>query len=217
MNIQTSQEHLDTLSEIRSLMERSSRFISLSGLSGVSAGIFALLGAALTFLYAGKIPFDGKVMIPGYNIPVTNWGIEYRTFFVATGAIVLLGAIGTAIFFTTRKAKRKGQKIWDPLTQRLLINLAIPLAVGGIFCLALIQHKYYNFAAPATIVFYGLGLINASKYTLPDIRYLGLSEVLLGLIGLFFIGYALEIWAIGFGVLHIVYGIYMYGKYEITR
>ncbi len=217
MNIQTSQEHLNTLSEIRSLMERSSRFISLSGLSGVAAGIFALIGAALTYVYAGKIPFDGKVIVPGYNIPDNNWGIDYRIFFAATVAFVLLGAIGTAIFFTTRKAKQKKQKIWDPLTQRLLINLAIPLAVGGVFCLALIQQEYYNLVAPATLIFYGLGLINASKYTLHDIRYLGLCEVALGLTGLFFIGYGLEFWAMGFGILHIVYGIYMYGKYEVTR
>ena len=42
----TKEEQLQNLAEIRSLMERSSRFISLSGLSGVGAGVCALVGSA---------------------------------------------------------------------------------------------------------------------------------------------------------------------------
>ena len=120
----------------------------------------------------------------------------------------------SGIYFTTRKAKRKGQKIWDKTSQRLLLNLAIPLVVGGIYCLQLIRSGNLGLVAPTTLIFYGLALINASKYTLSDIRYLGFSEILLGLIGLIFIGNGLELWALGFGVLHIVYGIVMYVKYE---
>ena len=55
-------EHLETLSEIRSLMERSSRFISLSGLSGVAAGVFALMGAAMVYVYLRMVPFAHKKM-----------------------------------------------------------------------------------------------------------------------------------------------------------
>ena len=207
-------QHLEHLSEIRSMMERSSRFISLSGLSGVAAGIFALIGAAAVFAYLDLVPFAHKK--PYYVVAETinRWGMGYLEFFILDAALVLVFAVSGGIFFTTRKARRKGQKIWDKITQRLLINLLIPLIAGGVFCLGLLNHGAIGLVAPATLIFYGLGLVNASKYTLNDIRYLGLSEIALGLIALFNIGFGLEFWAIGFGILHIVYGLAMYFKYE---
>lgn len=210
----TQENHLKTLSEIRSLMERSSRFISLSGLSGVAAGLFALLGATAVYVYLGVTPFENKKTYYEIAASADKWGVDYVSFFLGTGLVVLLGAICSGIYFTTRKAKRKGQPIWDALSQRLLINLAIPLIAGGLFCVALFQHGLAGLIAPATLIFYGLALVNASKFTLHDIYYLGILEISLGLIAVFNLGYGLEFWAIGFGVLHILYGMMMYWKYE---
>ncbi len=206
----------ETLDEIRSLMERSSRFISLSGLSGVVAGLFAIIGATLVYIYLDMTPFDGKRLYYVEAIHSTKWGMNYITFFLLDVAFILIGAITGGIFFTTRKAKQKGQKIWDALSQRLLINLFVPLATGGIFCLGLFYHGFFGFLAPTTLVFYGLALVNASKYTLNDIRNLGYCEIILGLLSLFFLGYGLEVWVVGFGILHIIYGSLMYWKYERT-
>lgn len=209
-----NQNHLDSIQQIRSLMERSSRFISLSGLSGVSAGMFALIGAGLAYWYLEIIPFSGKheyyVQNAGYN----KWGIGVYPFFLLLGLGVIILAIISAIYFTTKKAQRQGQPIWDRLTQRLLINLFIPLVTGGIFCLALFYNGWIGLIAPSTLIFYGLALINASKYTLDDIRYLGLTEIALGLLSCFYLGYGLEFWAVGFGLFHIIYGTAMYFKYE---
>lgn len=209
--------HLEALSEIRSLMERSSRFISLSGLSGVAAGTIALIGAAMVYIYFGIMPFDGKRVYYALMPAATKWGMDYLTFLIVDAALVLIGALSVGIIFTTRKARKKGQKVWDALTQRLLINLAIPLVAGGIFCLALFNLELRGLIAPATLIFYGLALVNASKYTLNDVRYLGISEIILGLLAMFKLGYGLEFWAIGFGILHIVYGMMMYLKYERTE
>lgn len=206
------QEHLEALTEIRNIMERSSRFISLSGLSGVAAGIWALAGAVAAFWYLGITPFEGTTSFA--RIANHPTGLSPIRFFFLDAALVLILALTTGVYFTTRKARRKGLPVWDRLTRRLLINLFIPLAAGGIFCLALIYHGEAELIAPVTLIFYGLGLLNASKYTLNDIRYLGLMEVGLGLISAFFIGYGLEFWAIGFGLLHILYGTAMYFKYE---
>lgn len=209
-----NQHHIETLQEIRSMMERSSRFISLSGLSGVSAGVAALLGAAIAYLYLETTPFQ---IYPGYYVVETNytkWGLSYHLFFPLLAFAVLLLALIGGIYFTSRKARSNKQPIWDALTRRLLTNLFIPLAAGGLFCLALIYHGLIGLIAPSMLVFYGLALINASKYTLHDIRYLGYSEIVLGVLGLFFLGYGLDLWAIGFGLLHIIYGTMMYYKYE---
>ena len=127
MIMESKKNPTETLDEIRSLMERSSRFISLSGLSGIAAGFFAIIGAALVYIYLDMIPFDGKRLYYVEAIHSIKWGMHYLIFFLLDVFFVLVGAITCGIFFTTRKAKRKGQKIWDTLSQRLLINLLIPL------------------------------------------------------------------------------------------
>jgi VIT1/CCC1 family predicted Fe2+/Mn2+ transporter len=123
-------------------------------------------------------------------------------------------SLAAGIFFAWRNARKNALPIWDNTALRLLINLGIPLAVGGIFCLILFYHGYTGLAAPATLIFYGLALINASKYSINEIRSLGLLQVVAGLLAAFFIDYGLLFWAFGFGLLHVVYGILIYVKYE---
>ncbi|MEM8524051.1 MAG: hypothetical protein AAGG68_05390 [Bacteroidota bacterium] len=208
------EDHLKTLTDIRSIMERSTRFISLSGLSGVGAGLCALIGAAVAFYYIGKQPFAGQQLYYETGRDAYRWGMDFYQFFLLDGFLVLVGALACGIFFTTQKARKKGQKVWDKLTLRLLVNLAIPLFTGAIFCYALYEYKVVGLIAPATLIFYGLALVNASKYTLRDLKYLGLIEIGIGLLALFNLGYGLEFWTIGFGILHIGYGFYMWWKYE---
>ncbi len=208
------QDPLKALGEIRNIMERSSRFISLSGLSGVLAGIFALIGATFAFIYLHKIPFSDPYFLQYDRDGHFLRQIDFTTFFFLDAGGVLFFALASGIFLTTRKAKRKGLKIWESVTKRLLLNLLIPLSAGFVFCLALLYHGMPEFIAPATLVFYGLALINGSKYTFEVVRYLGLLEILLGLIAMYYIGYGLEFWTIGFGLLHIIYGTLMHFNYD---
>ncbi|MBL7815647.1 MAG: hypothetical protein JNL70_11570 [Saprospiraceae bacterium] len=211
----STHEQLKDLREIRSLMERSSRFIGLSGLSGIAAGLCALAGATATYIYIGVQPFD-KAHQTYFDLAISSskWGIHYVKFFIITALATILSAIFLGILFTKRHAHQKKQSIWDATAQRLLTSLAIPLSTGGFFCLALLLHGSIGYLAPATLVFYGLALVNGSKYTLHDVYYLGLTEIALGLVAMFMLRYGLEFWVIGFGVLHIVYGTMMYFKYE---
>lgn len=196
------------IAHIRDMMERSSRFISLSGLSGVFAGIFALIAfaAATWILKSNHIDY-----FHGSTVFYPN-EVVLQLFIICV--VTLVAALVSAFFFTYQKSKKKQIAMWSPTTFRLLSNLFIPLAAGGIFCLALFLQSHVALIAPAMLVFYGLALINASKYTYSDINYLGYSELILGLIALFFIGYGLIFWVIGFGLLHIIYGIAMYRKYD---
>jgi hypothetical protein len=200
-------EHLQALTEIRSMMERSSRFISLSGLSGIFAGIFALCGA-----YAGYILITSAQLMAAFEDNF-DWA-PVREYLLFDAALVLFLSLAVGTLLTIRTSKKKGIKIWDATSKRLLINLMIPLVTGGLFCLILLYQGGIWLIAPSTLIFYGLALINASKYTLNDIRYLGFCEIALGLMAAINIGYGLFFWAIGFGVLHIVYGAVMYFKYE---
>jgi lysylphosphatidylglycerol synthetase-like protein (DUF2156 family) len=207
LNMSNPSDPLQQVHEIRSIMERSSRFISLSGLSGVVAGVTALVGAALAYKRLGSEWSEWRIDIRYYNM---------ETFIdlvlIAVGVLVV--AVGFGLVFTIRHSKRKGQQIWDKTGQRLILNLVLPLVVGGLYCLILMSQNYFYLVAPSTLIFYGLALVNASKYTLNDIRWLGLCEIGLGLLGTVYLGYGLVIWAIGFGFLHIIYGTAMWWKYE---
>lgn len=202
------QKHQEDLSHIRSMMERSSRFISLSGLSGVFAGISALVGGFCAF----KLALDDGINLLDNNKKF--FSIELIQKLVLVGLFVFVFALFFGILFTVRKSKRNNLKIWTSATKNLLVNLAIPLLVGGVFCFALIYHNLFVFVAPSTIVFYGLALINAEKYTFSDIKYLGICEVILGCVSLFFLGSGFVFWIIGFGILHVLYGLILFKKYK---
>jgi hypothetical protein len=191
--------HLEDIREIRTLMERSSRFISLSGLSGVSAGVVAVAGAAVAYY------------LKDYFATKTG---DLILFYVIDALIVLTLAILSGFYFTYRKTKRGGHKLIDKTSMNMLINLFIPIVTGGIFCIASLYHGLVGLIAPSMLIFYGLGLINASRYSLHTIRYLGYLQLVLGIINLFVIGYGLIFWVVGFGLLHIIYGIFMYRKYD---
>lgn len=207
-----STKPLDQLNEIRTIMERSSRFISLSGLSGVFAGFFAI-GGALAFYSFIHHRFNTMYSELAREVPVVV-DINLIQFCILDAAAVIILSLAFAIFFTTRKAKSMGQSIWDSTARRMLINLAIPLVAGGVYCLILLHYHWFGLIAPTTLIFYGLALLNASKYTLDEIRWLGISEIVLGLIGCFFIGFGITFWVFGFGFLHIIYGLMMYARYE---
>jgi hypothetical protein len=199
----------ETLTEIRHLMERSSRFISLSGFSGIFAGIYALIGAAAAYYILHSLPvLEGLPAQSGIRDP------EVLTLLLIDAGLVLVLAVGTGILLTTRRAKKDGNSLLDAAAKKLLINLAIPLVTGGILCLAFLHYENALYVAPSMLIFYGLALVHASKYTRDDVRSLGLAEIALGLLSVFITGYQLLFWALGFGVLHIVYGAYMYFKYE---
>jgi hypothetical protein len=209
-----NQKHLENLNEIRSIMERSSSFLSLSGLGGIFAGIFALGGAGFAWWFVNIYrAYERKTFL----IASGDFSIEIITALFTDAMIVLILALAFGYIFTHRNAKKKGLKLWNRTAKQLIVNLLIPLITGGIFIFILIWHGAAFIIAAATLIFYGLALINASKYTIHDIRYLGISQVIIGLIAAIDIGNGIIWWGIGFGIMHIVYGTIMYLKYERNK
>ena len=200
-----SKDYLNDISEIKNLMNKSSRFISLSGLSGILAGIYAIIGAAIAY-YVVTNSVRGYLILDG---------VVFRTCVGILISIAVL-SIGTAIFLTTKKAKKNGEKVWDSTSKRLIINFLIPLVTGGAYILIILNQERYGQTAALMLIFYGLALVNASKYSIGDIRYLGYTEIVLGLICAIIPGFGFWLWVLGFGVMHIVYGTLMYFKYDRT-
>lgn len=196
------------------MMQKSTRFISLSGLSGVFAGLYALVGAGLAYWYLGARVNVRQLFV---HIGFTRLNDKMIFFLIADAACVLLLALVTSFFLTMRNIKKNGERMMSPTAIRLVMNMMIPLTVGGTFCLILLNYGLVGLVAPSMLIFYGLALINASPYTLRDIRYLGYIEIFIGFIAMLDIGQGLLYWSIGFGLLHVIYGIYMYFKYEYKK
>lgn len=198
-----TKDYLKDLHDIKTMMSQSTQFISLSGMSGVLAGIYAIIGAA----------YVNELIKNDYTKIITLESITFKLILI-TAIVVLVLSIATAYILTKRKAAKIGESIWNTPTKRLLINFSIPLLTGGIFSVLLLRHGIYGLIAPITLLFYGLACVNASKYTLRDVRYLGITEIILGLLAVEFSGYGLLFWVIGFGFCHILYGTIMYFKYD---
>ena len=97
--------------------------------------------------------------------------------------------------------------MWSGLARQLAVALDVPLA-------ALYLGGDAGTVVPGLLLFYGLALLNASKYTLNEIRWLGLTPIGLGLLALAQPGWGLLYFALGFGLGRIGYGLLMYNRYE---
>ena len=212
MGMDNYSEQLQTLSDIRSMMEKSTKFVSLSGATGIAIGILAAITATICFVATNTTPFSNryfhKLLIDVDQIA----GMEPIVFVVVLALITIILSLIIGGYFTLNKAKQSNVKIWSRSFKQMMLNIAIPLSVGGVFCIALAYRGVWEFVAPATLIFYGLALINGGKYTLQDVNSLGLAEIVLGCIALFIPGYGLEFWTIGFGLFHIFYGAKIYLK-----
>ncbi|WP_316746230.1 hypothetical protein [Pedobacter gandavensis] len=202
------QEIYSELHSIRNLMERSAKFISLSGLSGIMAGVYALIGAAIAWymVYGQNNYMDFQEHFVDQN------GLLWNLFYLALAVLIL--SIGTGILLTLRKAGKTNQKVWNPISKKLLFSMLVPLLTGGCLILILFFRGYYGVIAPTCLIFYGLALVGASNYTFEDVKWLGLMELFLGIFAALLPGYGLFFWTIGFGLLHIIYGTIMHFKYD---
>ena len=197
-------KQIEDIKAIREMMERSSKFLSLSGLSGIVAGVFAIAGAAFAYFFLLRDP------------SLTDFTrIQEVMILLADAIVVLLLSVGFGVYFSWRKAKKNKQKIVTRATLLTLYNFAIPLIAGGIFSIIYLFQGDIRMVISATLVFYGLALVSASKYTLEEVHYLGLTEIALGLVAALFHRYGILFWTIGFGFCHIFYGLAMYIKYDL--
>jgi len=210
--MENNSQSIEDLRTIRKIMEESTRFLSLSGLSGIFAGAIAITGALIAYILILK---NGAINFEKQGINLADQEIlSVRWKMIADASCVLMVSILCSLYFSIRKAKREGKELWSPSSKRLLVNLMIPLITGGIFAVVLLIHNHFELIVPELLIFYGLALVNAGKFTYGEVFYLGILEIATGLTSSFFPGQGLLFWIIGFGILHIIYGLAMYRKYE---
>lgn len=205
LSMKEKQDYLQDIAEIRSMMERSSKFAALSGWAGIMAGIYALGGAFVAYRY---FSFHTPTLTANDAGTPNGWPLML----VATAVLGM--ALGTAVWLSYQKAVRRGQRIWTATARQLAATMAVPLVTGGLLCLALASKGLMAMLVPVTLLFYGIALYFAGRLTYTAIRNLGLIQVALGLAATLLPQYGLVLWALGFGVFHIIYGIYIHNRYE---
>ena len=206
--MEKNSEYLEDLKTIKRVMEESSRFLSLSGLSGLIAGLAALIGgSAALFLVSG-----GRLVLSEEDI--TGMTGNRLLLLLADVLAVLLIAMISSVYFSYRRSVRQGLKIWTPVSKRMLLHLLIPLSAGAAFIIILISKGDWQYVAPSMLIFYGLALVSSGKFTSGEVFWLGLAELLTGLVAMIFTGYSILFWFFGFGILHIIYGLLLFRKYE---
>lgn len=210
--MKNKQNYYDDLKTIKKIMEESSRFLSLSGLSGIFAGLTALIGGGIAYIIFLKNNFlDNGEFFRNLSIRELNT-LKMQLF--SDALIVLVLAIGVSLFFSYRKSVHQGLKIWTPVSRRLLTSLIVPLLTGGILIIIIYVKGQWQLIIPSMLIFYGLALVNACKFTYNELFYMGLIEICTGLAAAVFPEYGILFWCFGFGILHICYGLFMYRKYE---
>lgn len=203
--MKTTENYLSEISEIRKMMQESSRFLTLSGLSGILVGIYALAGAVM----ADSLLFTSQIFswLKGNNV--------VADLSVLAGIILSLSII-TIVILTSIRVKKAGKKFWNIGSRQMLLNLSVPLLSGGLLIIVFVFKGFYEIVVPGTLVFYGLSLVNAAKFTRNEIFYLGLFQLILGIVAAILPSIGILLWALGFGLLHIIYGVLMYFRYEYS-
>ena len=203
--MKTTENYLSEISEIRKMMQESSRFLTLSGLSGILVGIYALAGAVM----ADSLLFTSHIFswLKGNNV--------VADLSVLAGIILSLSII-TIVILTSIRVKKAGKKFWNIGSRQMLLNLSVPLLSGGLLIIVFVFKGFYEIVVPGTLVFYGLSLVNAAKFTRNEIFYLGLFQLILGIVAAILPSIGILLWALGFGLLHIIYGVLMYFRYEYS-
>ena len=205
--MENHEEQLAAIQEMRDMMDQASRFKSISGLSGILAGILSMVCVYFAYLMTGISPFESEAL-------ERMWHSSHQTLLIILISSLFIICVGIGLFMAIRNARESGKRAWDNAAKRLTYSLAIPVLTGGIFAILLVQVGLVSLAAPVSLLFYGLGLLSASKYTLDAVRSVGLFFIILGLLATAFLAYGILIWALGFGLVHIFYGFIIYTRYE---
>lgn len=185
-------DHLQAIQEIKNMMERSTKFSSISGMAGMVVGVLAII------VFGGITWFDVTAIYP--------------LFVIMVGTLIIAMSIGLKL--SIEKAKKEGAPIFDTTAKRFLVHFFTPLIVGGILCLIFAYHGDYTYIPSIMLIFYGFALLHASKFSLDTIKNLGYLELIIGLFAAAFTTYGMWCWVFGFGLLHIIYGFIIYTKYE---
>lgn len=193
----TPREAEENLRVIRELMERSTRYTTFSGYSGVLAGTASITGCIITWLLQ-----QGPSGLYPARVP-----------FLLTWSLVVLFAIGADYLLTKRHAARVGKHILSRLGQQMAFASLPGLGTGALLTLLLVRHHLLNEVYPLWMLCYGIAICAVGLFSQREVKYLGALFLCAGALTLVLIqgqpGWGLPMMALSFGGFHIVWGVLM--------
>lgn len=195
------QEAKQTLHDIREMMSKSSRFMSLSGFSGIVIGIIAILASSF-FCYFYQIDpvHSGRILASMTDKELIQ--------IYAMALVLLISSMSIAFFMAKQRSKIMKSIFWSAASKHLFAHLIVPLAAGFAVC-SILFFRQNDLVLPLSLLIYGLALFSSSQFTVPSIRNFGLVEMMLSVVCLLFPDYSVVVWTLGFGLLHVIYGAFM--------
>ncbi len=185
-----AREAEENLRVIRQLMERSTKYSTFSGFSGILAGAASITGCLVTRSLSQTDP------------------AAFRVAFLVTWSLVILFAIGADYLLTKRRAARVGKRVLSRLGKQMFLASAPGLGTGALLTLYFLRHNLLGDIYPVWMLCYGIAVCAVGLFSQREVSYLGAAFLLAGAATLLFCPtFGLPMMAVTFGAFHILYGI----------
>jgi len=190
---------MDNLRYIREAMERSSSFTAVPGWGGVLIGATALIAAALAEWMesidrlAGLRGGRGWMLVWGWELPLA----------------LMIGGVAMK-----RKARAANVKLLTGPGRKFVLSLAPPLVAGALISVALVRIGSFDVLPGVWLLLYGVGVVAGGAFSVRVVPVMGMFFMGLGTLTLFAPpAFGRLMMAVGFGVVHIVFGLIIARRY----
>jgi hypothetical protein len=195
------EEARENLRVIRQTMERSTKYSTLSGLSGVLIGLAAIAGVLATNWLTGDAP-------PGASV------YRHPSALALVWVSVLVMAVAIDFACNKRRAARVGKHVVSPLGAHIVLAALPAFLAGGVLTLFFYQHALLYYVWGVWMLSYGLAISAVGLFSVKPVLALGAAFVLAGAVTLLLpLPYHLYMMALTFGGFHIGYGVVMARKH----
>ena len=180
-------------------MEQGKSYFSLKSLSGILIGIY---GLATVYLIDKLTSGEGSGIEMVSQLPILFLQIGIT----AIAVVFIIISLFTLWIRAKRRAKSEGKKLWNTSNKKIRLQTLITLLVLIVVIIVIANQGYYSLVTPISLFFYGLFLLNLSRFSSKGLVFLSIGEVLLGVAAYMIYDKEIFFLALGFGLLPIIYG-----------
>ena len=181
---------MDNLRFIRETMERSTSFTAVSGVAGMIMGAVAMVAA----------------VVASTRRTPEAW--------LLTWLIAALVAGLAALWAMIRKARASGVSLLSGPGSKFALFFTPPIVVGALLTAALVRVDLLSVLPGAWLLLYGTAVVSGGAFSVRIVPMMGVGFMLVGALALFAPpAWGDEFMAVGFGVLHIVFGLVIWRKH----
>jgi len=174
--------------------------LSLHGKTGVIVGIFSLLFIYFIQYFTGEFSHSNGIfsVLPISFVEVILVGISI---------IFILISYLLVVFINKRRRKKHHLTGWEVSSKKIRLTFLIHIIIGGILLFFYLKYGYLKYIIPTSILLYGVACIIVNKFTIGKTNILGVFFLINTVISFLAPNYQFQLWAVSFGVYHIIYGI----------